>query len=109
MRSRSAVLLAAAPLVLLGACGGDEPKAPAPKAAPGPTCQTEGTVESQPASSLLDAVAPFREEGQELVIAEKVAGTAQIQLDGDGADVPDATVTLVHTGRGWVVTSITRC
>ena len=108
MRFRPEILLASAPLLLLGACGGDAPAHP-PKATPGPTCTTEGTVQSKPASSLEEAVAPFREPGQTLRIAEKVGGTAEVQLSGNGGGAPDARITLVHTGQGWVVTSITRC
>ena len=111
MWSRPAVVVAALPLLLLGACGGDEPpkRAPASEADDNPDCQTEGTVEAQPAASLQAAVEPYREPGHTFRIAERVSNTAEVQLGGDGAGLSDAAVTLVKTGRGWVVTSVRRC
>ena len=109
MRRRAAVLLAAIPLLLLTGCGDDEKPTRSKDIEPGPTCRTEGTVEAQPAASLEAAVAPYRDAGDNLRIAERFGDTAEIQLRAGDTDRVSASVSLVKTGRGWVVTSVVRC
>jgi hypothetical protein len=106
-RSRVAGSAAAllATLALAG-CGGDEkPRVKTPE--PGPTCRTEGTVEAQPAASLEAAVEPYNTSGLSVRIAQRVSGTAIVQLK-DGETV-STVITLVRTQEGWAVTSIARC
>jgi hypothetical protein len=109
--SRPAVLVATVPLLLLSACGGDEPPArtTAKDQDTNPSCETVGTVEAKPAPSLQSAVDAYREPGQTFTIAERVSGTAEVQLGGNKAGLSDSVVTLVKTEDGWVVTSVRRC
>ena len=109
--TRPAVLAAAVPLVLLSACGGDEPPArtTAKDKDTNPSCETMGTVEAKPAPSLQSAVDAYREPGQTFRIAERVSGTAEVQLGGNKTGLSDSVVTLVKTEDGWVVTSVKRC
>ena len=109
--TRPAALAAVVPLLWLGGCGGDEPpsRTKAKDQDTNPSCTTEGTVEAQPASSLEAAVEPYREPGHTFRVAERVSGTAEIQLGGKNGNPPDVVVTLVKTAEGWVVTSVRRC
>lgn len=109
MRVRVPALVAAAPLVLLSACGGDEPPTRPQDIEAGPTCKTTGTIEAEPARNLRAAVEPYLEPGHKLEIQERFADTAEVRLDSGQAGPDPATVTLVKTGQGWVVTSISRC
>ena len=108
MRIRRALLVAVAPL-LLTACGGDEPPTRSKDIEPGPTCATTGTVEAKPVAELEAAVAPYREPGDKLRIAERFGSTAEVELSGDGQEGIPTTVSLVKTGQGWVVTAVVRC
>ena len=105
------VLLAAVPLLLLGACGDDEPpKRVAPKDMDdNPSCTTDGTVDAKPAASLEAAVQAYREPGHSFRLTEKVSNTAEVQLGGEDGGLADVVVTLVRTKQGCVVTSVRRC
>ena len=109
--TRPAALAAAVPLLLLGACGGEEPpiRSTAKDKDTNPECRTADTGDAKPAASLQAAVGPYREPGQTFRITERVSGTAEVQLGGDDGGVPDGVVTLVKTQSGWVVTSVRSC
>ena len=108
MSIRRAVLVAVAPL-LLTACGGDEPPTRSKDIEPGPACATTGTVEAKPVPELEAAVAPYREPGDKLRITERFGDTAEVELSSPCQDELPSRVTLLKTGRGWVVTSVIRC
>ncbi len=108
MRIRRVILVAVTPL-LLTACGGDEPPVRSKDIEPGPTCATTGTIEAKPVAELEAAVEPYREPGDSLRIAERFGSTAEVELSGDGQNELPTTVSLVKTGRGWVVTAVVRC
>ena len=109
MRLRGAALVAAASLLLLTACGGDEPPTRMKDVRAGPTCKTTGTVEAKPAGSLRAAVAPYVEPGHKVEIEERFSDTAEVQLRSGASGPTPARVSLVRTGEGWVVTAVVRC
>ena len=99
------VLTALAALLLAG-CGDDPP----PRVRPGPVaeCQTDGTIDSAPASSLRGAVEPYLRSGERFVLEQRVANTAEVLLVKRGGGVAGR-VTLVRLGGGWAATTVERC
>ena len=104
-RAALTVLAASATLVLT-ACGGDDP--PRVRSAPQAVCETQGTVNSEPSSTLRTAVAPYLGDGERFKLEKQVTDTATVLMvrrDGGVA----GRVTLVKLEGGWAVTTVERC
>jgi hypothetical protein len=106
-RHRAALTaLAASATLVLTACGGDDP--PRVRSGPQAVCETQGTVNSEPSSTLRTAVTPYLGGGERFKLEKQVTDTATVlMVRGDGGVAGRAT--LVKLEGGWAVTTVERC
>jgi len=105
---RRAFLLGVAAPLLLTACG-RVTESHQKLQDPGPSCQTQGTVDVGPSPTIPEAVSSFRQVGEEVHISQRLPGAATVQLRSSQGHEVKAVVTLVRTKQGWAPTSVARC